>query len=72
MAHYTANIEVTRTWTEQEAPEPTYGSRTPVPEKVRKTESFRVTVRADSLEKLKAKVIAHVQLVDTDDVRGGN
>lgn len=71
MSHYTANIEVTRTWKEPVKDAPRRSNLDPVPTE-RRTESFRVTVRADSMDKLKKKVVAHIQLMDRDDLEGEN
>lgn len=71
MSSYTANIEVIRITTQKRTPSELRQLGLPTdtpPQRVK--QSFRVTVKSDSLQKLKEKVIAHMQLVDTDDVRG--
>lgn len=74
MPLYTAHIQVFKTYeTEVEAKEEINGRRpfNGDPKKKEKvTESFRVTVRADTLEKIKKKVKAHMDLIDADDLKG--
>lgn len=69
MSVYVANIQVSKTFTKKvEKQAGRRGFEEPTEEKV--TESFRVTVKAQSLELLKTKVKAHMDLIDTDDLRG--
>lgn len=68
MAHYSANIQVTKV--DEVVPEPNAEQRrrSITSDPVKTTESFRVTVRATSIEKLKKKVKAHMDLIDGDDL----
>ena len=59
---YVAEIKVEKVTT-------TPAPRTDRPEQ-REIETFRVTVRAGTLEKLKAKLVGHMNLIEDEDIAG--
>lgn len=61
--HYTASIEVVKVT-------PAIDTVRTQDKRERKVEQFRVTVRSNTLDKLKKKIKAHMDLIDVDDLKG--
>lgn len=61
--HFTATVEVNKTVGPQQ-PKNTRGYAEGEPTKRKVTEVARITVRADTLEKLQEKIKGHVDLID--------
>lgn len=64
--HYTAVVTVHRTTHVTPAPSSSYGRNDPRPEPARESvdEIAKVVVRASTVEQLRAKVAAHVELIE--------